>query len=43
MKILVPKRRGRSQFRSDELVYYERSPDYCKPDAKTGSVGTEGR
>lgn len=42
-KVLVPKRRGRSQFRNDELAYYERSPDYCSPDAKTGSVGTEGR
>ncbi|GFO28188.1 protein wnt, partial [Plakobranchus ocellatus] len=43
IKMLVPKRRGRSQFRNDELVYYERSPDYCSPDVKTGSVGTKGR
>ncbi|RUS84548.1 hypothetical protein EGW08_007717 [Elysia chlorotica] len=42
-KSLVPKRPGRSQFRQDELVHYERSPDYCSPDDKTGSVGTEGR
>ncbi|XP_056307937.1 LOW QUALITY PROTEIN: protein Wnt-7b [Danio aesculapii] len=26
-----------------DLVYIERSPNYCEEDAKTGSVGTQGR
>ncbi|XP_005093891.1 protein Wnt-11b-2 [Aplysia californica] len=43
MKVLIPIHKGRASFRDDELVYYEKSPDYCSPDSKTGSVGTRGR
>jgi len=28
---------------ADELVYIEASPDFCDPDARTGSPGTAGR
>jgi len=42
-KVLVPIHKNRKSFRSDELVYYKKSPDYCSPDRKTGSVGTKGR
>lgn len=28
---------------ADELVYIQKSPDYCSPDKKMGSVGTKGR
>lgn len=27
----------------DELVYIQKSPDYCSPDKKMGSTGTQGR
>lgn len=27
----------------DELVYIQKSPDYCSPDKKMGSIGTQGR
>lgn len=28
---------------NDELVYIQKSPDYCSPDRKMGSIGTQGR
>ena len=28
---------------ADELVYIQKSPDYCSPDKKMGSIGTKGR
>ena len=28
---------------ADELVYIQKSPDYCSPDRKMGSIGTQGR
>ncbi|CAG5127970.1 unnamed protein product, partial [Candidula unifasciata] len=42
-KVLEPIHKGKPSFQSDEFVYYEKSPDYCSPDEKTGSVGTIGR
>ncbi|XP_059143099.1 protein Wnt-11b-2-like [Physella acuta] len=42
-KVLVPVNNVKTSFKDDELVYYEKSPDYCSPDEKTGSVGTVGR
>lgn len=27
----------------DSLIYYSKSPDYCSPDVKTGSIGTQDR
>lgn len=27
----------------EELVYIQKSPDYCSPDKKMGSIGTQGR
>ncbi|KAL8585905.1 hypothetical protein ACOMHN_061066 [Nucella lapillus] len=41
--VLVPIQPGKDSFAPDELIYYAKSPDYCYPDDKTGSVGTRGR
>ncbi|PVD18820.1 hypothetical protein C0Q70_21373 [Pomacea canaliculata] len=41
--VLVPIQPGKRTFTEDELIYYAKSPDYCSPDDKTGSVGTRGR
>ena len=41
--ILVPIQPGKDSFAKTELIYYAKSPDYCYPDEKTGSVGTRGR
>ncbi|PIK51464.1 hypothetical protein BSL78_11638 [Apostichopus japonicus] len=35
--------RGRNSPASQELIYLERSPDFCTPDASVGSAGTRGR
>lgn len=39
----MPIQPGKRTFTEDELIYYAKSPDYCSPDDKTGSVGTRGR
>ena len=41
--LLVPIQPGKDSFAQTELIYYAKSPDYCSPDDKTGSVGTRGR
>ncbi|XP_076453529.1 protein Wnt-11b-2-like [Babylonia areolata] len=41
--VLIPIQPGKDSFAEDELIYYAKSPDYCSPDPKTGSVGTRGR
>jgi hypothetical protein len=43
VKVFLPIRDAMGSIREDELVYYQKSPDYCSPDSKTGSVGTHGR
>ncbi|XP_067668624.1 protein Wnt-11b-2-like [Haliotis asinina] len=43
MKVLVPIRKNIRDIRDDQLIYYTKSPDYCSPDEKTGSIGTHGR
>ena len=43
-KKLVPVRgRRNSNVLDDALIYYRKSPDYCLPDRKMGSLGTHGR
>ena len=42
-KVLVPINVAKNGIRTDELVYYTKSPDYCSPDHKTGSIGTHNR
>ncbi|XP_074658095.1 protein Wnt-11b-2-like [Tubulanus polymorphus] len=42
-KRLVPIDPDKMFFRVDEMIYYSKSPDYCSPDKKLGSVGTRGR
>ncbi|KAI2648637.1 Protein Wnt-7b [Labeo rohita] len=39
----VKKTNGYQKPLETDLVYIERSPNYCEEDAKTGSVGTQGR
>lgn len=39
----VKKTHGYQKPLESDLVYIERSPNYCEEDAKTGSVGTQGR
>ncbi|TSK13430.1 Protein Wnt-7b [Bagarius yarrelli] len=39
----VKKVHGYQKPEETDLVYIERSPNYCEEDAKTGSVGTQGR
>ncbi|XP_016086215.1 protein Wnt-7b [Sinocyclocheilus grahami] len=39
----VKKANGYQKPLETDLVYIERSPNYCEEDAKTGSVGTQGR
>uniref|UniRef100_A0A8C2HVM0 Protein Wnt n=1 Tax=Cyprinus carpio TaxID=7962 RepID=A0A8C2HVM0_CYPCA len=39
----VKKTPGYQKPLETDLVYIERSPNYCEEDAKTGSVGTQGR
>nr|ADF31344.1 WNT11 [Perionyx excavatus] len=40
---LVPVLDIRANFSDSELIYYNKSPDYCLPEASLGSVGTKGR
>lgn len=40
---LVPVLNVRSNFTDAELIYYNKSPDYCLPEASLGSIGTRGR
>ncbi|KAK6196325.1 hypothetical protein SNE40_001571 [Patella caerulea] len=42
-KVLVPIMANKKSIRSDELIYYTKSPDYCNPDSKSGSIGTQNR
>ncbi|XP_064639356.1 protein Wnt-11b-2-like isoform X2 [Lineus longissimus] len=42
-KMLVPIDSQRILFRADEMIYYTKSPDYCSPEKKLGSIGTHGR
>ncbi|KAK1789713.1 hypothetical protein P4O66_015611, partial [Electrophorus voltai] len=39
----VKKTHGYQKPLETDLVYVERSPNYCEEDTKTGSVGTQGR
>ncbi|XP_033760370.1 protein Wnt-11b-2-like isoform X1 [Pecten maximus] len=43
VKIFLPLNPKISSITKDSLIYYTKSPDYCSPDPKTGSVGTAGR
>ncbi|XP_064615077.1 protein Wnt-11b-2-like [Liolophura sinensis] len=43
VKQFIPLNPQIRNIRGDELLYYTKSPDYCNPDKKTGSVGTTGR
>ena len=42
-KIFVPLNPKIQRVSGHVLVYYTKSPDYCSPDPKSGSVGTHGR
>ena len=42
-KVFVSINPNRKTVTSDSLIYYTKSPDYCSPDPKTGSLGTEER
>lgn len=39
----VPINKKVNSIPNDELVYIQKSPDYCAPDRKMGSIGTKGR
>jgi len=41
--MFVPILASKQNFTSDELIFYNMSPDYCLPEADLGSVGTKGR
>ena len=40
---LVPRSPTYKPHTDADLVYLDRSPDYCEYDSKTGSLGTHGR
>ncbi|GAB1610260.1 protein Wnt-11b-2-like isoform X1 [Argonauta hians] len=42
-RVFVPVRKRVQPIRSDEFIYYTKSPDYCHKDPEIGSVGTYGR
>ena len=42
-KILAPISPGYKPHTETDLVYLVASPDFCEPDVKTGSLGTQGR
>lgn len=42
-RVLVPRNRDFKPHTIVDLVYLDRSPDFCNADANTGSLGTQGR
>ncbi|XP_062574103.1 protein Wnt-11b-2-like [Saccostrea cucullata] len=42
-RIFVPVRPNVQSVSEKSLIYFTKSPDYCSPDPKTGSAGTQGR
>ena len=43
IKVFVPIHSSKDRILEDDLIIYTKSPDYCSPDRKTGSIGTHGR
>lgn len=42
-RLFVPLRSNVQSVSKESLIYFTKSPDYCSPDPKTGSVGTQER
>jgi wingless-type MMTV integration site family protein 4 len=42
-RMLLPKNKRFKPHGDIDLVYLEKSPDYCEYDVKHGSLGTKGR
>jgi hypothetical protein len=40
---LVPRDQGFKPYSKSDLVYINRSPDFCDPNLERGSLGTHGR
>ncbi|KAL4220372.1 Protein Wnt-11 [Mactra antiquata] len=43
VSMFAPINKNVKSIPNDELVYIQKSPDYCSPDRKMGSIGTQGR
>lgn len=42
-RVLLPRNRNFKPYTLVDLVYIDRSPDFCTPNLSTGSLGTQGR
>lgn len=42
-RMFVAKYGKRRKIAQDQMIYIKKSPDYCLPDNRKGSVGTKGR